>query len=504
MKCTHSLFERMGTNGNSPPVGSSLSSTLPMDKHDRARSQPMPDLLYGGAHRLNSDLRASTSTNSYTGRDPNAHPQLSDYLGSEVVNQVSNLGNKDSVVSPFVGEQIGNKDNEVSPFTGEQIGKDPNSTDDASWKIASKTQSTMFPPNGFAKLPIKVPVPSFPSGHRIDGVPPSTLPGVYDYCQPASHRFRFSAGPNFTRAPFRPVQQPLMTTPSMIRGPNENFSRTRSEVFSSNPQTFGIAYLQTYVPVLIPISRISGIHEFGNMARAAASSSFGSQDVRGHVSGNPNLVGNTLIPLVPLNHSPSSTPRGSPDVLYKLDDFSIYSNVSPHVGIQSALPATAAVEPPIESGRRYYIRRTVSAPFVQILPTTARQTSRQRSFEHQSRAHGAARNVPDDHSGTSQVIKKHKPPSNHCHVCVRVAARFGFVTCGNNSNGSCRKVVCKFCFVLHGWDWNVAKTDASWVCPHCRGECGERASCVSYTKTNKKRILKRDSGAKKDKRSKLA
>lgn len=159
----------MGTNGNSPPVGSSLSSTLPIYKHDRARSQPMPDLLYGGAHRLNSDLRASTSTNSYTGRDPNAHPQLSDYLGSEVVNQGSNLGNKDSVVSPFVGEQIGNKDNEVSPFAGEQIGKDSNSTDDASTKLRAKHSRRCSRRMGLPNYRLRSQYPRFPADIVLTG-----------------------------------------------------------------------------------------------------------------------------------------------------------------------------------------------------------------------------------------------------------------------------------------------------------------------------------------------
>jgi len=88
------------------------------------------------------------------------------------------------------------------------------------------------------------------------------------------------------------------------------------------------------------------------------------------------------------------------------------------------------------------------------------------------------------------------PPSRFCHVCVRPAARFGFLMCMNIAVGTCRKVVCRRCFADYSWDWYAAANDAFWVCSHCSGTCpSPRASCFTYNKSNKRRNPRKYSGS---------
>jgi hypothetical protein len=99
-------------------------------------------------------------------------------------------------------------------------------------------------------------------------------------------------------------------------------------------------------------------------------------------------------------------------------------------------------------------------------------------------------------------------PSKYCHSCGRprgrrniaASAPSNLAMCGRIGAG-CRKVVCATCIVKHGWqggaaalitnntDIPVADVDVSWLCPHCRGGCGDFAQCATYGRTNIRRHL---------------
>mmetsp|Transcript_11661 Transcript_11661/g.23709 ORF Transcript_11661/g.23709 Transcript_11661/m.23709 type:complete len:237 (+) Transcript_11661:442-1152(+) len=83
-------------------------------------------------------------------------------------------------------------------------------------------------------------------------------------------------------------------------------------------------------------------------------------------------------------------------------------------------------------------------------------------------------------------------PSSHCHICQRSSTSVPVVTCKNLDSGTCRKVVCALCFNKQGWDWSGAKSQPSlFVCPHCRGECPQRAQCYTYMRANVRRQKRR-------------
>lgn len=84
-------------------------------------------------------------------------------------------------------------------------------------------------------------------------------------------------------------------------------------------------------------------------------------------------------------------------------------------------------------------------------------------------------------------------PSQHCHICSRRPTEASpHAVCGNLLRGRCRKTICTKCFQTFRWDLKAARDGppGSWECPHCRGECPQRAQCVIYNRTSDRRRLK--------------
>lgn len=84
-------------------------------------------------------------------------------------------------------------------------------------------------------------------------------------------------------------------------------------------------------------------------------------------------------------------------------------------------------------------------------------------------------------------------PSQHCHICSRRPTKASpHAVCGNLLRGRCRKTICTKCFHTFRWDLKAAREGepGSWECPHCRGECPQRAQCVIYNRTSDRRRLK--------------
>eukprot|EP00172_Hildenbrandia_rubra_P004185 Plantae.Rhodophyta-Hildenbrandia_rubra.ctg7991.p1 GENE.Plantae.Rhodophyta-Hildenbrandia_rubra.ctg7991~~Plantae.Rhodophyta-Hildenbrandia_rubra.ctg7991.p1 ORF type:complete len:340 (+),score=38.69 Plantae.Rhodophyta-Hildenbrandia_rubra.ctg7991:312-1331(+) len=82
------------------------------------------------------------------------------------------------------------------------------------------------------------------------------------------------------------------------------------------------------------------------------------------------------------------------------------------------------------------------------------------------------------------------PPSVHCHICCRSAAKQPLLPCVKNREWRCRKSVCQRCFLaIGGRDWNGAMS-YGWICCHCRNVCPPNAQCFVYKKTNQKRRMK--------------
>lgn len=84
-------------------------------------------------------------------------------------------------------------------------------------------------------------------------------------------------------------------------------------------------------------------------------------------------------------------------------------------------------------------------------------------------------------------------PSQHCHICSRRPTEGSpHQVCGNLQKGRCRKTICTKCFHQFRWDLKAAREapPGSWECPHCRGQCPQRAQCVIYNRTSDRRRLK--------------
>lgn len=84
-------------------------------------------------------------------------------------------------------------------------------------------------------------------------------------------------------------------------------------------------------------------------------------------------------------------------------------------------------------------------------------------------------------------------PSQHCHICSRRPTEGSpHQVCGNLQKGRCRKTICTKCFHQFRWDLKAARDAApgTWECPHCRGQCPQRAQCVIYNRTSDRRRLK--------------
>lgn len=103
-------------------------------------------------------------------------------------------------------------------------------------------------------------------------------------------------------------------------------------------------------------------------------------------------------------------------------------------------------------------------------------------------------------SAVPKKSEKRKPrtytqavPSQHCHICSRRPTEGSpHQVCGNLLKGRCRKTICTKCFLQFRWDLQAARTapPGTWECPHCRGECPQRAQCVIYNRTSDRRRLK--------------
>lgn len=84
-------------------------------------------------------------------------------------------------------------------------------------------------------------------------------------------------------------------------------------------------------------------------------------------------------------------------------------------------------------------------------------------------------------------------PSQHCHICSRRPTEGSpHQVCGNLQKGRCRKTICTKCFHQFRWDLTAAREapPGTWECPHCRGQCPQRAQCVIYNRTSDRRRLK--------------
>lgn len=84
-------------------------------------------------------------------------------------------------------------------------------------------------------------------------------------------------------------------------------------------------------------------------------------------------------------------------------------------------------------------------------------------------------------------------PSQHCHICSRRPTEGSpHQVCGNLQKGRCRKTICTKCFHQFRWDLKAARDapPGTWECPHCRGQCPQRAQCVIYNRTSDRRRLK--------------
>lgn len=101
---------------------------------------------------------------------------------------------------------------------------------------------------------------------------------------------------------------------------------------------------------------------------------------------------------------------------------------------------------------------------------------------------------------TTRRSEKRKPrtysqavPSQHCHICSRRPTEGSpHQVCGNLQKGRCRKTICTKCFLQFRWDLTAAREapPGTWECPHCRGQCPQRAQCVIYNRTSDRRRLK--------------
>jgi len=78
--------------------------------------------------------------------------------------------------------------------------------------------------------------------------------------------------------------------------------------------------------------------------------------------------------------------------------------------------------------------------------------------------------------------------SRFCHICARSGEGVPIYTCKNVEHAVCRKVICQRCITKYGWE---TPTDPkNFVCCHCKGECPEKAQCITYKKTNQRRRAK--------------
>lgn len=100
---------------------------------------------------------------------------------------------------------------------------------------------------------------------------------------------------------------------------------------------------------------------------------------------------------------------------------------------------------------------------------------------------------PDSDSPSSpkaHKIRRYVNPtaSRFCHICARSGDGVPIFTCKNVEHAVCRKVICQRCIQKYGWETPADPT--AFVCCHCKGECPEKAQCITYRKTNQRRRAK--------------
>ena len=81
-------------------------------------------------------------------------------------------------------------------------------------------------------------------------------------------------------------------------------------------------------------------------------------------------------------------------------------------------------------------------------------------------------------------------PSRFCHFCGKKVRNRRGAACGRVISGFCRKMVCVKCLMRHNEVQGAPigdNPDPSWVCPHCRGTCAEKAQCRIYSRINQRR-----------------
>ncbi|KAI0563195.1 hypothetical protein FGB62_44g122 [Gracilaria domingensis] len=87
--------------------------------------------------------------------------------------------------------------------------------------------------------------------------------------------------------------------------------------------------------------------------------------------------------------------------------------------------------------------------------------------------------------------------SRYCHICGRGTSSPGAAKCSNSRNGTCRKIVCEKCMLIHDpLNANVHdRNQYTWVCTHCRMKCPASARCHQYARNNMKRRLRNQAKA---------
>ncbi|CDF41153.1 unnamed protein product [Chondrus crispus] len=160
------------------------------------------------------------------------------------------------------------------------------------------------------------------------------------------------------------------------------------------------------------------------------------------------------------------------------------------------LPKSASQTFPVEK------KELCSAPGTEMLQACTTPTKIEPVLQKQANGDclSAGQGPGPSKSTPTRRAEKRKPrtytqavPSQHCHICSRRPTEGSpHQVCGNLQKGRCRKTICTKCFLQFRWDLNAAREapPGTWECPHCRGQCPQRAQCVIYNRTSDRRRLK--------------
>lgn len=83
------------------------------------------------------------------------------------------------------------------------------------------------------------------------------------------------------------------------------------------------------------------------------------------------------------------------------------------------------------------------------------------------------------HARRESALRISRFSQRWCHTCSRLCSSAPHLLCDNvlGLERSCKRFTCKSCFDEHGWDWQAAQADPTWLCTHCRGACPAVALC---------------------------